>query len=41
MDLKILPTLFVTFVKLMDMDFYLTMCHSYMFETLGYSMNYV
>jgi hypothetical protein len=27
--------------KLMDMDFYLTMCWSYVFETLGYWMNYV
>jgi len=25
----------------MDMDFYLTMCQSYVFETLGYWINYV
>jgi len=36
MDFWIFPTLFVTPAKLMDMDFYLTMCYSYVFETLGY-----
>ncbi len=41
MDFSILPTFFVTPAKLMDMDFYLTICQSYVFETLGYWMNYV
>jgi hypothetical protein len=41
MDFWILPKLFVTLAKLMDMDFYLTMCLSYVFETLGYWMNHV
>ncbi len=41
MNFCILPTLFITLAKLMDMDFYLTMCYSYVFETLRYWMNHV
>jgi hypothetical protein len=41
MDFWNFPTLFVIPTKLMDMDFYLTMCQSYVFETLGYWINYV
>jgi hypothetical protein len=41
MDFWILPTLFVIPTKLMDMDFYFTMWQSYVFETLGYLINYV
>jgi hypothetical protein len=41
MDLKILPTFLITPIKLMDMDFYFTMCSFYVFETLGHWMNYV
>jgi hypothetical protein len=41
MDFWILPTFFVTHAKFMDMDFYFTMCWSYVFKTLGHWMNYV
>jgi hypothetical protein len=41
MNFWVLPTLFVTPIKFMDMVFYLTMCQSYVFETLGYWMDYV
>jgi hypothetical protein len=36
-----MPILFVTLAKLMDMDFYLTMCNYYVFGTLEYWMNHV
>jgi hypothetical protein len=35
------PTFFFTPTKLINMDFYFTMCQSYVFETLGHWMNYV
>ncbi len=41
-ELLSLSNKFMSFLaKFMDMDFYLIMCSSYMFDTLGYWMNYV